>query len=245
MTNRRDRSLHAMRPILFSNHFTKHADGSVLACCGDTKVLCNTSISEGVPKFLRDQNKGWLTAEYSMLPRATHTRTDREASRGKQTGRTIEIQRLIGRSLRCAVDLHQLGEYTITIDCDVIQADGGTRTTAINGAMVSLTHALKHLQYAKKIKTDPIKYLITACSIGVIKDEVYLDLDYDEDSCADVDCNIVLTEHGDLVEIQGTAEGEPFQTQTLDKIVQLAKSSQTQILQAMRTCLDLPHPESK
>ena len=244
MTHRRKRALDAMRPISFHPHFTKHADGSVLACCGDTKVLCNTSIAEGVPKFLREQNKGWLTAEYSMLPRATHTRTDRESTRGKQTGRTIEIQRLIGRSLRAAIDLHKLGDHTVTIDCDVLQADGGTRTTAINGAMVSLTLAMQKMQYAKKLTTDPIRHLITACSIGVLNQQPHLDLDYYEDSRADVDCNIVLTEHGDLIEIQGTAEGTPFPKQTLFDMVNIAEATQTQILEAMRACISLPMPDA-
>ena len=243
MPRQHNRNLDALRPLSFTPQYTKHADGSVLACCGDTKVLCNTSVIEGVPKFLKDQNRGWLTAEYSMLPRATHSRTDREAVRGKQTGRTIEIQRLIGRSLRSSLDFRALGDFTLVVDCDVLQADGGTRTTAINGAMVSIVEAIHKLQYAKKLQRDPIKYLVTACSIGVLANSVYLDLDYSEDSQADVDCNIVMSEHGELIEVQGTAEGKSFPVSTLTNMLAVAQSSQQQILTAMRSCLDLPKPE--
>ena len=232
-----NRHNNCFRPIHFQPNFTKHAEGSVLASCGDTQVLCTVSATEGVPKFLKDQNRGWLTAEYGMLPRATHSRCDREAARGKQTGRTVEIQRLIGRSLRSCIDFHRLGDYTLVVDCDVLQADGGTRTTAINGAMVALVQAMQKLQYAKKLKNDPIKHLITACSIGIIGDSIRLDLDYSEDSQADVDANIILTEHGDIVEVQGTAEGAPFSPQQLSDMMALAQQSQASLLKAMHNCL--------
>ena len=187
MNRKNNRANDALRECSFETHFTKHAEGSVLASCGDTRVLCNVSIQEGTPKFLRSSQSGWLTAEYSMLPRSTHTRSDREACRGKQSGRTIEIQRLIGRCLRNSIDLHRLGDFTITVDCDVLQADGGTRTTAINGAMVALVLAVRGLQYKKIIKNDPLKQMITACSLGMTHDTVLLDLDYEEDSSIDVD----------------------------------------------------------
>jgi ribonuclease PH len=237
MTRHHNRNLNVFRPLSFHSNFTKHAEGSVLACCGDTRVLCTVSVTDGVPKFLKDQNRGWLTAEYGMLPRATHSRCDRESTRGKQTGRTIEIQRLIGRALRSCIDFRTLGDLTLVVDCDVLQADGGTRTTAINGAMVALVQAMQKLQYAKKLKHDPIKHLITACSIGIIGDTIRLDLDYSEDSQADVDANIILTEHGDIVEVQGTAEGSPFSPQQLFDMMTLAQESQASLLEAMRSCL--------
>ncbi|MEC8882334.1 MAG: ribonuclease PH [Pseudomonadota bacterium] len=237
MQRKNNRAENAFRPLNFLPNFTKHAEGSVLATCGDTKVICNASVQEGTPKFLRDSQQGWLTAEYSMLPRATHTRCDRESTRGKQTGRTIEIQRLIGRCLRNSIDLKKLGDFTVLIDCDVIQADGGTRTTAINGAMVALMLAMRNLQYNKIIKNDPISYLITACSLGMLKKTVLLDLDYDEDSMADVDCNICLSEQGNIIEIQGSAEGKSMPAELLNTMLEYAQKGQGQILNAMQEAL--------
>ena len=237
MQRKNNRAVNAFRPLNFQPNFTKHAEGSVLATCGDTKVICNASVQSGTPKFLRDSQQGWLTAEYSMLPRATHTRCDRESTRGKQTGRTIEIQRLIGRCLRNSIDLKKLGDFTVLIDCDVIQADGGTRTTAINGAMVALMLAMRNLQYSKTIKNDPISHLVTACSLGMLKKTVLLDLDYDEDSMADVDCNICLSEQGDIIEIQGSAEGKSMPITLLNTMLEYAQTSQGQILNAMQEAL--------
>ena len=238
LQRKNNRAENAFRPIEFIPNFTKHAEGSVLACCGDTKVICNASIQEGRPKFLRDSQQGWLTCEYSMLPRATHTRCDRESTRGKQTGRTIEIQRLIGRCLRNAIDLKKLGDFTIYIDCDVIQADGGTRTTAINGAMVSLVLAMRNLQYKKILNHDPISHMITACSLGMLKKTILLDLDYQEDSMADVDCNICLAEDGNIVEIQGSAEGKSMPPDLLKTMLDYAQQGQSQVLNAMKEALD-------
>ena len=231
------RGSRVLRPISFTPNFTKHAEGSVLAACGDTKVICNVSIQEGTPKFLRDSQSGWLTAEYSMLPRATHTRSDREAARGKQGGRTVEIQRLIGRCLRNCIDLALLGDYTVVVDCDVIQADGGTRTTAINGAVVALVLGMRHLQYQKILKVDPIKHLITAFSLGVVQKNVLLDLDFLEDSSADVDCNICLDEHGGIVEIQGSAEGEAMSPDSLRDMLALCQEAQKTLLASMYQAL--------
>jgi ribonuclease PH len=226
-----------LRPISFTRQFTAYAEGSVLVCFGNTKVLCTASISEGVPRFLRDSGQGWITAEYAMLPRATHTRIDREAVRGKQTGRTVEIQRLIGRSLRAAVDLVALGNYSINIDCDVLQADGGTRTAAITGASVALVDALRHLQYQKKIKNDPLKHLIAAVSVGICNGEAVLDLDYQEDSTAATDMNIIMTETGSFVEVQGTAEGHPFQQNELNAMLELAKKGIREIVEQQQKAL--------
>ncbi len=208
-----------LRDIKFTRNYTKHAEGSVLTQFGDTIVLCNASIIEGVPKFLKDSKQGWLTAEYAMLPRATHTRSDREATRGKQGGRTVEIQRLIGRALRVCVDLEKLGNYTIAIDCDVIQADGGTRTTAISGACVALYDALKKINAEKAFKQ-----FIAAVSVGVCNNQAVLDLDYAEDSKAESDMNIVMAQDGTFVEIQGTAEGKTFSESELHTLLNLAKT---------------------
>ena len=199
-----------MRPISFERGYTCHAEGSVLVAFGNTKVICTASISAGVPGFLRGKGEGWLTAEYGMLPRSTGSRMDREAARGKQSGRTVEIQRLIGRSLRAALDLKLLGERTLTVDCDVIQADGGTRTASISGACVAVVDALNGLQRSGELDTDPLKHMISAVSVGVWNGLPVLDLDYAEDSSADSDMNVVMTEHGGLIEVQGTAEGRPF-----------------------------------
>ncbi|MEC8460921.1 MAG: ribonuclease PH [Pseudomonadota bacterium] len=236
---RRDhRKPNQSRTISFIPDFTRYAEGSVLSCCGYTKVICNTSVEEGVPRFLRDQQHGWLTAEYSMLPRATHTRGEREVSRGKQNGRSTEIQRLIGRSLRNCIDLSLLKDYTLMIDCDVIQADGGTRTTALNGAIISVIHAIQTLQYKQKIKHDPLKYLLTAFSFGVVDDTVILDLNYEEDSHIDVDCNIVLTEHGDIAEIQGTGEKKPLKQEHLSTMLEMAQQAQPILLKTMRKAIN-------
>lgn len=213
-----------MREISIQRHYTKHAEGSVLISFGDTQVLCTATVVPGVPRFLKDSGQGWITAEYGMLPRATHQRVDRESVRGKQGGRTLEIQRLIGRSLRAAVDLKALGEYTITIDCDVIQADGGTRTAAITGSCVALFDAINFLKQNKKIKTDPFKHWIASVSVGVYKGMPVLDLDYPEDSDADMDMNIVMSEQGEFIEVQGTAEKSPFKKEHLSELLALAEN---------------------
>ncbi|MCK0536969.1 ribonuclease PH [Alcanivorax quisquiliarum] len=199
-----------LRDIRITRQYTMHAEGSVLVEFGNTKVLCTASVEDGVPRFMKGQGKGWVTAEYGMLPRATNTRNQREAARGKQGGRTLEIQRLIGRSLRAAVDMKKLGENTILIDCDVLQADGGTRTAAITGACVALVDALTFLLNARKVKEDPLLGLVASVSVGLYQGVPVLDLDYIEDSGADTDMNVVMTQQGGFVEIQGTAEAEPF-----------------------------------
>lgn len=216
------RAPNQMRTVSIKKNFIKHAEGSVLIQVGDTKVICNASVEEKVPPFLRDKKQGWVTAEYSMLPRSTHTRSSRESSRGKVSGRTQEIQRLIGRSLRTVVDMEQLGERTIWIDCDVIQADGGTRTASITGAFVAMCLAMKQLKKDKKIDTIPIKDFVAATSVGVLEGKKILDLEYSEDSVAEVDMNIVKTGKGGFVEIQGTAEQEPFSEKDMDAMLSLA-----------------------
>lgn len=232
--NRQDNEL---RPIHFIRQYTKHAEGSVLVCFGDTKVLCTASIEAGVPRWLKGQGKGWLTAEYGMLPRATGTRTQREAARGKQSGRTQEIQRLIGRSLRAMLDLSKLGENTIYIDCDVIQADGGTRTASISGAAVALIDALEHLQRRKKLTQDPLLGLVAAVSVGINQGRVLLDLDYAEDSTCDTDLNVVMTQAGGFIEIQGTAEEKPFTRAEADAMLDLAELGIGQIIEAQKQVL--------
>lgn len=211
-----------LRPITITRNFIKHAEGSVLIEFGDTRVICTASVEESVPPFLRGKGTGWVTAEYSMLPRATHTRSSREAAKGKQTGRTLEIQRLIGRSLRAVVDLSKLGERSIHIDCDVIQADGGTRTASITGAYVALIDALSILQKRGQICGIPIRESVAAVSVGIVKGEVLLDLNYPEDSAADVDMNFVMTSSDRFVEVQGTAEAEPFTIAQMDAMRELA-----------------------
>lgn len=228
-----------LRSIAFSRNFTKHAEGSVLVEFGNTQVICTATVVPGVPRFLKDMAQGWITAEYGMLPRSTHLRMDREAFKGKQGGRTIEIQRLIGRSLRAAVDLKALGDYTITVDCDVIQADGGTRTAAISGACVALVDAIALMRKNKWITTNPIKHLIAAVSVGIYKNEPMLDLDYNEDSKADTDMNIVMTDEGNFVEIQGTAEGRAFKENELNALLSLAKNGIEQIIAKQKTALNL------
>ncbi|RUO20935.1 ribonuclease PH [Aliidiomarina iranensis] len=217
------RTAQQIRPVTITRNYTRHAEGSVLIEFGDTKVLCNASVQEGVPRFLKGKGKGWITAEYGMLPRATHTRSDREAARGKQGGRTMEIQRLIARSLRAAVDLNALGENTITVDCDVIQADGGTRTASITGACVAMVDAINFLRKKGAIKGNPLKCMVAAISVGIYKGEAVADLDYPEDSAADTDMNVVMTDTGKIIEIQGTAEEEPFSFEEMNSMVELAK----------------------
>ncbi len=216
------RPANQLRPIDFQRHFTKYAEGSVLICCGETKVLCNASVEERVPPFMRGEGRGWVTAEYSMLPRATHSRSMREAAKGKLSGRTQEIQRLIGRSLRAITDLKALGERTIQIDCDVLQADGGTRTASITGAYVALYDALAGLVDAGQLKSIPLLDSVAAISVGIVGGQPLLDLNYVEDSSADVDMNFVITGSGKFVEVQGTAEEEPFSLQELDLLRDLA-----------------------
>lgn len=212
-----------LRDIRITRRYTKHAEGSVLVEFGDTKVICTASVVNGVPSFLRGQGQGWVTAEYGMLPRSTGTRMDREAARGKQTGRTVEIQRLIGRSLRAAIDMAALGENTINIDCDVIQADGGTRTASITGAWVALADAIAHLKASGKVTGEPLKRAIASVSVGIYQGVPVLDLDYPEDSAADTDMNVVLGDDGGIIEIQGTAEAEPFTETEFAAMLVLAK----------------------
>lgn len=226
-----------LRAVTIERHYTRHAEGSVLVSFGDTRVICTASVEEGVPRFLRGEQSGWITAEYGMLPRSTGSRTGREAARGKQGGRTLEIQRLIGRSLRAAVDLSQLGEFTITLDCDVIQADGGTRTASITGAFVALVDAINELQREKRISTDPLRYFIASVSVGIHAGEAVLDLDYAEDSTAETDLNVVMTEAGDLIEIQGTAEGAPFTRSQLDRMLALGSRGVASLIQWQRDAL--------
>ncbi|MBW4055763.1 MAG: ribonuclease PH [Proteobacteria bacterium] len=216
------RSATALRPVKLTRGFTRHAEGSVLVEFGDTMVLCTASVEESVPPFLRGKGSGWVTAEYAMLPRATHTRSQREAAKGKQTGRTLEIQRLIGRSLRAVTDLEKLGERSIYIDCDVIQADGGTRTASITGAYVALVDALTTLKSRGLFAEIPLKEAVAAVSVGIVRGEALLDLNYIEDSSAEVDMNFVITSSGRFVEVQGTAEAEPFTSAQMDAMRDLA-----------------------
>ncbi|MDF7667835.1 ribonuclease PH [Orbaceae bacterium ESL0727] len=231
------RTAEQVRPIKITRHYTKHAEGSVLVEFGETKVLCNASIEASVPRFLKGQNQGWITAEYGMLPRATHVRTQRESAKGKQTGRTMEIQRLIGRSLRAMVDLNVLGEYTITLDCDVIQADGGTRTASITGASIALNDAITKMLATGQLTTNPIKSLVAAVSVGIVNGEALCDLEYVEDSIAETDMNVVMTDDGRLIEIQGTAEGEPFSHDELLKLLDLAKKGIKTIIEKQQLAL--------
>lgn len=233
-----NRAFNELRPISFTRHYTKHAEGSVLVCYGDTKVLCTASIEAGVPRWLKGQNQGWLTAEYGMLPRATGTRTQREATKGKQSGRTQEIQRLIGRSLRAMLDLKKLGENTIYIDCDVIQADGGTRTASITGAAVALIDALEHLQRNKQLSQDPLLGLVAAVSVGIKDGQTLLDLDYDEDSTCDTDLNVVMTQVGGFIEIQGTAEDKHFTRAQADAMLDVAQAGIMKLFEAQKAALD-------
>jgi len=227
-----------MRDVSIARGFTRHAEGSVLVAFGDTRVLCTASVENRVPAFLRGKGEGWVTAEYGMLPRATHTRGDREAARGKQGGRTLEIQRLIGRSLRACVDRAALGERTITLDCDVLQADGGTRTAAITGAYVALVDAMRWLQARKDIARNPVVGAVAAVSVGVYRGMPVLDLDYAEDSDCDTDMNVVMNDGGGFIELQGTAEGHAFRRDELDALLVLAQDGCTRLFAAQRAALD-------
>jgi len=231
------RAVDELRPIRLTRAYTKHAEGSVLVEFGDTKVLCTASVEDRVPPFLRGSNRGWITAEYGMLPRATHSRTRREATSGRQGGRTLEIQRLIGRSLRAAADLAALGERTITVDCDVLQADGGTRTAAITGSYVALVDAASTLHSQKPIAKALLHGQIASVSVGIVSGEAVLDLDYAEDSEAETDMNVVMNEAGAFVEIQGTAEGHAFRRSEIDSMLDLAESGIERILHAQREVL--------
>ena len=226
-----------LRSVRITRNYTKHAEGSVLVEFGDTKVICTASVESGVPRFLKGQGQGWLTAEYGMLPRSTGERNAREASRGKQGGRTLEIQRLIGRSLRAALDISKLGENTIYIDCDVIQADGGTRTASITGAMVALADALKVLKKRGALKGEPLKQMVAAVSVGIYQGEPVLDLDYLEDSAAETDLNVVMTDSGGFIEVQGTAEGAPFHPEELNAMLALAQQGMRELFELQRAAL--------
>lgn len=231
------RATNQLRQVEIIRHYTKHAEGSVLVKFGDTHVLCTASVDEKVPGFLRGKNQGWVTAEYGMLPRSTGTRMDREAARGKQSGRTQEIQRLIGRSLRAIIDLEKLGERSIQIDCDVIQADGGTRTAAITGAYVALHDAVSHLLKNGLITESPLRDSVAAISVGVYKGTPVLDLDYLEDSDCDTDMNVVMTGSGGFVEIQGTAEGEPFEREAMNAMLNLATDGIAELIKKQKAAL--------
>ena len=226
-----------LRDISIHRHFTCHAEGSVLVSFGDTRVICTASVEPGVPRFMRGEGRGWVTAEYGMLPRSTGTRMGREASRGKQGGRTVEIQRLIGRSLRAALDLEKLGENTITIDCDVIQADGGTRTAAITGACVALVDAINYLQREKLITEDPLLQMVASVSVGVYRGLPVLDLDYPEDFAADTDMNVIMGESGGFIEVQGTAEGAPFARDELNAMLDLASAGISTLIEKQKAAL--------
>ena len=226
-----------LRAVGLQRNYTRHAEGSVLVSFGDTRVLCTASVDNKVPPFLRGKGEGWVTAEYGMLPRATHSRSDREAARGKQGGRTLEIQRLIGRALRACVDRSALGERTITLDCDVLQADGGTRTAAITGAYVALVDAVRWLRKRKEITRDPIHGAVAAVSVGIWRGTPVLDLDYAEDSDCDTDMNIVMNDGGGFIELQGTAEGHAFRRDELDALLGLAEGGIAQLFAAQREAL--------
>ncbi|MBP6058498.1 MAG: ribonuclease PH [Nitrosomonas sp.] len=245
MTRSHHRTPKQIRPVRIIRHYTKHADGSVLIECGDTKVICTASISEQVPPFLKGQSQGWLTAEYGMLPGSTHSRMQREAAKGKQSGRTMEIQRLIGRALRAVVDLKKLGERTIQIDCDVIQADGGTRTASITGAFVALHDAVEKLIYRQLIETTPIIDHVAAISVGIYQGIPVLDLDYVEDSACDTDMNVVMTGNLGLVEVQGTAEGIAFSREELNSMLDMAQHGIQELITLQKKALasDATHHE--
>jgi ribonuclease PH len=227
-----------LRPVRITRSYTRHAEGSVLIEFGDTKVICTASVDEKVPPFLRGKGQGWVTAEYGMLPRATNTRSDREAARGKQSGRTQEIQRLIGRSLRSVFDLAALGERTIQIDCDVIQADGGTRTAAITGGFVAAYDAARWLRQRGMIDNVPVSDFVAAISVGVFQGTPLLDLDYVEDSACETDMNVVMTGSGGFVEVQGTAEGTPFSREQMDRLLDLARQGITSLVAAQKQALE-------
>ena len=234
------RAADQLRSIRITRNYTKHAEGWVLVEFGDTKVICTVSVESGVPRFLKGQGQGWLTAEYGMLPRATHTRSPREAAKGKQSGRTQEIQRLIGRSLRAVVDMEALGERQITIDCDVLQADGGTRTASITGACIAVHEALDGLVKAGKLAANPMRDFVAAISVGIYKGTPVLDLDYPEDSDCETDMNVVMTGSGGFVEVQGTAEGSPFSRAELDSLLELAGAGIAQLVVEQKKALGIP-----
>ena len=233
------RTADTLRPIRLTRNYTKHAEGSVLIEAGDTRVICTASIEDKVPPFLRGKGQGWLTAEYGMLPRSTHSRMDREAAKGKQSGRTQEIQRLIGRSLRAAFDLDAFGERTLHLDCDVIQADGGTRTASISGAMVAAYDAFLKLVENKTIDAVPMKHFVAAISVGMYRGEPVLDLDYVEDSDCDTDMNVVMTEAGHFIEVQGTAEGAAFDRAAMNRLLDLAQKGISDIIALQKKTLGL------
>ncbi len=239
------RAADELRPIRLTRGFTRHAEGSVLVEFGETRVLVTASVDDGVPSFLRGKGEGWITAEYGMLPRATHSRSPREAARGKQTGRTLEIQRLIGRSLRAVVDMRALGERTVTLDCDVLQADGGTRTAAITGAYVALADAMSVLVQRRAIAASPLHGQVAAVSVGIVAGEVVLDLDYGEDSTAETDMNVVMNNGGAFVEIQGTAEGHAFRRHELDALLDLAARACQRLFAAQLEALHAPPSQSR
>jgi len=231
------RNADELRDVKITTNFTMHAEGSVLIACGNTQVLCTASVESRVPRFLKDKKQGWVTAEYGMLPRSTHSRMGREAARGKQSGRTQEIQRLIGRSLRAAVNLNALDGYTITIDCDVLQADGGTRTAAITGSYVALSIAIETLLANKKISKNPLHGQLAAVSVGIYNGEPVLDLDYPEDSEAETDMNVIMNDAGAFIEVQGTAEGHAFRREELDAMLDLATKGINELMQHQRDAL--------
>ncbi|ENY72958.1 ribonuclease PH [Aeromonas diversa] len=237
MSRPNDRAPADVRPVTITRHFTKHAEGSVLVEFGNTRVLCTASVDTNVPRFLKGKGQGWVTAEYGMLPRSTHSRMNREAASGKQGGRTLEIQRLIARSLRAAVDLNALGEHTITVDCDVLQADGGTRTASITGACVALVDALNWMVGKGMLKQSPLKQMVAAVSVGIHEGQAICDLEYVEDSAAETDMNVVMTEDGRMIEVQGTAEGEPFTHEELLAMLALAKDGIGQLIEMQKASL--------
>lgn len=226
-----------MRPVQITRNYTKHAEGSVLVEFGDTRVICTASVEGRVPGFLRGQGRGWVTAEYGMLPRSTGSRMGREAARGRQGGRTMEIQRLIGRSLRAVLDMEALGEHTITIDCDVIQADGGTRTASITGGYVALADAIRTMSEQDLIEGNPLTGIVASVSVGIYQGVAVLDLDYQEDSNAETDMNVVMNDAGQFIEVQGTAEGHPFSGQELDSMLELANKGITQLISEQQQAL--------
>jgi ribonuclease PH len=233
------RAADQLRQLRITRHYTRHAEGSVLIECGDTRVLCTASLQDKVPPFLKGQGQGWLTAEYGMLPRSTHTRMDREAARGKQSGRTQEIQRLIGRSLRAAFDLRAFGERTLQLDCDVLQADGGTRTASITGAMVAAYDAFSKLVDSGAIAAVPVRHFVAAVSVGIYRGLPLLDLDYVEDSGCDTDMNVVMTEAGQFIEVQGTAEGEAFDRRGMNSLLDLAEGGIAELVRQQQRALGL------
>ena len=234
------RAADALRPVTITRHYTRHAEGSVLVAFGETRVLCTASVEEKVPPHKRGSGEGWVTAEYGMLPRATHTRGDREAARGKQSGRTQEIQRLIGRSMRAVFDLAALGERSIVLDCDVIQADGGTRTAAITGAFVAAHDAVSWLQQQGALVDSPIRDFVAAVSVGIVENTALLDVEYVEDVACDTDMNVVMTGSGGFVEVQGTAEGLPFSRSQMDELLALADKGIRELVVAQKRALELP-----